>query len=153
MAEPGMSGGDRLSAILDGMSKRLGARTGAKAVRVGFLEGSTGAEGKPLPMIAAINEFGAPSRGQPPRPFFRRMIEKHQHEWGDQLSRVLVAQDYDATKALGQMGEVIKGELQQSIIDLVEPKLAAATIARKGFDKPLIETGTMLQRVDYEVVG
>jgi hypothetical protein len=49
------------------------------------------------------------------------------------------------------MGEDVKGALQQSINDLVTPKLADSTKEAKGFDKPLIHSGHMLDSVDYEV--
>jgi hypothetical protein len=39
----------------------------------------------------------------------------------------------------------------QSIRDLVSPALAPATVARKGFSKPLIETGHLLNSVAVEV--
>ena len=51
------------------------------------------------------------------------------------------------------MGQGISGQLKQSIVDTNEPPLAASTIARKGFAKPLVDTGHMLQSVDYEVVS
>jgi hypothetical protein len=56
------------------------------------------------------------------------------------------------------------GQLRQSIIDLVDPVLAPATIRAKsrgtvkkiagimGPEKPLVDTGFMLSRVDSEVV-
>ena len=52
---------------------------------------------------------------------------------------------------LGQTGEAIAGQLRESIINLTEPPLAPATVARKGSDKPLVDTGHMLASVDYEV--
>jgi hypothetical protein len=148
MPPDGMSGGGKLQAYLGGIVARVG---GGRAVRVGFLEGSTETDGTSLPLVAALNEFGAPKRGQPPRPFFRTMVQQHKGEWGDKLGKVLKATDYDSTRSLGLMGELISGELRQSIADLSDPPLAASTIARKGFAKPLIHTGTMMQRVNHEV--
>ncbi len=51
----------------------------------------------------------------------------------------------------GWMGEHIKGQLQGSIRDLMEPALSPVTIAKKGFSKPLIETSHMLNSVDYDI--
>ena len=54
--------------------------------------------------------------------------------------------------ALGALaGEAIAGQLRQSIVDTNSPALAESTIRRKGFSKPLVDTGHMLQSVDYEV--
>lgn len=148
MASEGLSGGGRLDTILGDMAKRLGA---PQEVRAGFLEGATESDGTSMPMVAAIQEFGAPAAGIPARPYFRGMIEKHQSEWPGQLGKVLVVQDYDATAALGLMGLKIAGELVQSIKDLTSPPLAPETVARKGFDKPLIDNGDMWKGVASEV--
>ena len=50
------------------------------------------------------------------------------------------------------IGEQIEGELVQSIHDLKTPPLAPATIAAKGFDKPLIGVhGLMVRSVTHRV--
>ena len=49
------------------------------------------------------------------------------------------------------MGLGIKGQLQQSIIETNAPPLAESTVARKGFEKPLVDTSHMLNSVDFEV--
>jgi hypothetical protein len=65
--------------------------------------------------------------------------------------RLLVANGYDATLTLRQTGEAVAGQLRQSIVDTNDPPLAESTIKRKGFDKPLIETGHLFNSVDFEV--
>lgn len=141
-------GGQKLDGYLTELAKDL---TNASEVRVGLLAGSTYPDGTSVPLIAAINEFGAPSRGQPPRPFFRNMITAKSGGWGDGVAQALAATDNDARKALEIAGEGIKGQLAQSIVDLVSPPLAPSTIARKGFDKPLIDSGHMLNSIGVEV--
>lgn len=121
------------------------------SVKVGFLEKSKYPDGTPVAMIAAINEYGAPSRAQPPRPFFRRMIADKQGEWPEAIAKLLRANDLDAVKTLDLAGAAIAGQLRQSIRDLRDPPLAPSTIRRKGFSKPLIDTGFMLGSVDHEV--
>ena len=143
-----VKGGEALAAKLAEVAKLVG---NASAVRVGFLENASYPSGEKVAMIAAINEYGAPSRGQPPRPFFRQMIARHKDEWGPAIAGLLKANNYDALRTLQLTGEAVAGQLRQSIVDLVAPPLAASTIARKGFDKPLIDTGHMWQSVDYEV--
>lgn len=143
-----ISGGDKLRAALDQIARNL--KSGG-TVKVGFLEGATYPTSESVPMIAAINEFGAPSRGQPPRPFFRRMIAAKSREWPAAVEANLKATNYDVARTLDLVGQGIKGQLQQSIVDLVDPPLAPATIARKGHSKPLIDTSAMINSVDYEV--
>lgn len=144
-----ISGGSKLEAALAEIVKNLGK--GAGTVRVGFLEGATYPDGTPVAMVAAINEFGAPSRGQPPRPFFRRMIAEKSGEWPEAIAKNLAATNYDTKLTLERVGAGIAGQLQESITNLTDPQLAASTIKKKGFDKPLIDTGHMLNSVSYEV--
>jgi len=136
----------KLEEVLSGIAKKL---SNEKTLRVGFLEGSTYPDGTSVPMIAAFNEFG--TGHSPPRPFFRNMIAAKSKEWGPAMAKLLEANNYDATATLNLTGEAIKGQLQQSINDLVSPPLAPSTIARKGFDKPLIDTSVMINSVDFEV--
>jgi hypothetical protein len=120
-------------------------------LRVGFLENARYPDGTPVAMIAAIQDFGAPSVGIPPRPFFRNMIKNKEGEWPKAIAGVLKANNYDAVKTLEITGAAIAGQLRQSIIDTNSPPLAPSTIRRKGFAKPLVDTGHMLNSVDYEV--
>ena len=87
----------------------------------------------------------------PPRPFFRGMIAANKGDWGPQLGKIIKAADYDSTVALGRLGELVKGQLQQSIRDTKDPGNAKSTIAQKGFDDPLVRSGHMLNSVDYEI--
>lgn len=123
------------------------------SVKVGFLKGATYPDGTSVPLVAAVNEFGAPSRGQPPRPFFRRMIADKGREWPDAVVRLLKANEYDVDRTLEMAGSAIAGQLRASITTLTDPPLAPSTIARKGSTKPLIDTGHMLNSVDHEVTS
>lgn len=145
-----IKGGDQLEKKLAELANQV---TKPGVLKVGFLEGATYPDGKPVAMIAAIQEFGAPSRGIPPRPYFRNMIALRSPNWGDAIAVNLKNNDYDAEKAMNFVGEGIKGQLQQSIIDTNSPPLSPTTVRRKGFDKPLIDTGHMLNSVDYNVTS
>ena len=120
-------------------------------LRVGFLESSKYPSGQSVALIAATNEWGAPSRGQPPRPFFRHMVAAKKGEWPKAIADLLKSNDYDAVKVLGITGEAIGGQLRQSIIDTNEPPLAPSTIKKKGFSKPLIDTSVMINSIAHEV--
>ena len=161
MANYGFVGGGKLLQKLEDTVK---VTAGKPVLRVGFLEGKTEADGTPVPMVAAWNEFGDGSK-RPPRPFFRNMIAAKGGKWPDEIAKILPTTGFDATKTLLLMGVRISGQLRQSIVDLVSPPLAPSTIARKsrggvkkvagafGPEKPLVDTGTMLNSVDYEVDG
>lgn len=142
-----IKGGDKFYAAMARLSRMVDRPA---TLRVGFLEKATYPNGTPVAMIAAINEFGRPPV-QPPRPYFRRMIEEKQGEWPDAIAGLLKANDYDVIKTLDLTGAAIAGQLRESIVKLVAPPLAPSTIRRKGFDKPLIDTAHMLKSVDHDV--
>lgn len=138
MTSKAFSGGEKLEAFLKGLAAKL--ETGG-AVRVGWPgasdpgevegEGEKGAtypNGTPVAAIAAIQEFGAPRVGIPPRPFFRTMIADKSSGWGEAVALNLKATDYDAAKALGRVGQGIAEQLQESIRDLDEPALSPVTL-------------------------
>ena len=174
-----LKGGEGLEKALSEIAKKISR---ASSVDVGFLEGSTYPDGKSVPEIAAIQEFGAPRAGIPPRPFFRTMIEAKSPEWGDAVGNLLVSNNYDAAKTLGQTGAAIKGQLQESIIDTYNPPLSEVTLMLRKMraedpdlvvtgkivgeatrrvasgestegvsTKPLVDSGHLLNSVDFEV--
>lgn len=137
---------------LEARLKELAAKVSSPVtLSVGFMSDATYPDGTSVPMVAATQEFGAPARNIPPRPFFRTMIADKSPTWPTSLAATLKATNYDPKAALGLMGEGIKGQLQQSILDLTSPPLSPKTIARKGFDKPLIDSSVMINSVDYVV--
>lgn len=143
-----VKGGDLFDRALQDLAKKL---DGQPHVRVGFLEGSTYPDGTSTPMVAAILEFGAPARKIPPRSFFRSMVAEKSPAWPKAIGDLLVRNSYDTKKTLAQAGEAIAGQLRESISTFTSPPLAPSTVARKGFDKPLIDTGHLLASVSYEV--
>ena len=143
-----LSGGEALQDRLKEIMQKAGK---AGVLRVGFLEGSTYPDGTSVPMVAAIQNFGAPAAGIPARPFFSNMVREKSPKWGESLGNLAKANDYDIDQTLGQMGEAIKDQLQASIRDFDSVPLAPGTVASKGFDKQLIDTGHMQNSVGFEV--
>jgi hypothetical protein len=122
----GIRGGDKLEKVLRGMAARVQK---ANTVQVGFLESAQSyAGGLPTAAVAAIQEYGAPKVGIPPRPFFRTMISKESPGWPDMIADLLKVHDYDANKVLSNMGEEMVGQLKQSINELTDPPLSPVTL-------------------------
>lgn len=142
-----VTGGEKLKAKLIEMGKSLGK---AQSVRVGFLGDAQYPDGTPVALVAAMNEFGSPPT-RPPRPFFRDMIRTQSKKWPEAIAQVLRDNDYDSERALDLTGAAIKGQLQEQINAYVGPPLAPSTVKRKGSEKQLIDTSTMINSVDYEV--
>ncbi|EFC1656255.1 TPA: hypothetical protein JLC35_000359 [Escherichia coli] len=137
---------DKVMDALDEVEKQLSNIQ----LKVGFLEGATYGGVIPVPMVAATNEFGNPAHNQPPRPFFRNAIAEHEEEWKEQAA-LLIERGDDIEEVFSMLGTIIAADIQQSIRSLDSPPLSPVTIARKGFDKPLIDTKNMLDSVSYEV--
>jgi hypothetical protein len=87
----------------------------------------------------------------PPRPFFRTMIARNRGMFGPNLAKALVANDYDARRALNVLGTVAGTELKQTIDGWTAPSNAASTVARKGFNDPLHESGELANTVNHWV--
>ncbi len=170
-------GGSKLEQALAKIARSVHAK---KALEVGFLEGAKYPDGTSVAMVAAIQEFGAPKVGIPPRSFFRKAVKEHAKEWGPTLAEELQATNISVEAALTRLGLVIQGEIQQSIIDIVAPPLSPVTLmvrqiigpngratfadvlearrrvaagqAASGVStKPLIWTAHMLKSVDLRV--
>lgn len=137
------------------LQRRLGelaAKVGSgPTLSVGFLEGATYPDGTSVPMVAATQEFGAPARNIPPRPFFRQTIAEHSPSWGDAIAKLLVSNNYDVVRTLQQTGEGIKGQLQETIVKFDSVPLSPKTIKAKGFDKQLIDTSNMINSVEWTI--
>lgn len=173
-----LSGGAGIEAKLKELSKLATKRATA---RVGFLEGATYPDGTPVALIAAIQNYGAPARGIPPRPFFSKMIVDNSPGWGDALAATFRAADMDAPHALELFGEGVAGQLRQAIVAMDAPPLSPVTLLLRerfpdgqGYDfsdvmqarrdiadgvqpsgahaNPLVWSGHLLQSVAVEVV-
>lgn len=158
-------GGDKLRNALVKLTRNV---SNGATLHVGFLSGATypirsSHSGKrrkrgssksqftPVALVAAVHEFGAPSRNIPPRPFMRPLIKEKAKEWPGAIAALLKANSYDAKKTLMLAGEAISGQLRQAIRDVRGPPLKPATVKRKGFATLLIDTAHMINSVDYEV--
>lgn len=143
-----LTGGSLLEAHLRGMAERIKR---GNTVSVGFMEDALYPDGTQVAYIAAIQNFGAPEVNIPARPFFTNMAKEASPYWGKQLAEVLKATRFDGKLALSRMGEGISGQLRDFMRDTNEPELSPVTIARKGFSKPLVDTGHMQSSVQYKV--
>lgn len=119
-------------------------------LKVGFIDGATYPDGTPVSLAAAVGEFGDIENNQPARPYFRNTISENEGKWQESIEQ-LSSNGIAPQEVLSLLGEVIADDIRGSIIALVSPPLSPVTIKKKGFDKPLIEHGIMLNSVSYEV--
>ena len=107
--------------------------------------------------IGAVHEFGAPAEGIPKRSFLRATADEQRQNWGNlgqTLARGLVNGKITVDKALGVLGERAVADIRLKVTDGagIPPPNAPETVERKGSDRPLIDTGRMLQSLSYERV-
>ena len=142
-----MRGGDKFRQRLT----ELAAQAATAKVRVGIIEQANyeGSDGESVAQVAFWNEYGTATI--PPRPFFRNTIAEHKNEWPKQAAALMKTNGGDVRQTLELMGEGVKGQIKMTIQDFREPPNAAATVKQKGFDKPLINKGTLWDRIECEV--
>lgn len=127
MAE--IKGGNKLEAALKAIAKKLGSK---QTLKVGFLKGATYPDGTLVSMVAIIQNYGAPRRGIPPRPFFNNMVLNKSPAWPKELKAILKVNNFDVGVSLNIMGQHIKEQLQESIIDTDSPPLSPVTVMLRG---------------------
>lgn len=146
MATVGVSGGDKFDKILSEIADQIG---NGGLLKVGFFENATYPDGTHVAQVAFWAEYG--TTREPIRAFFRQMIAAKSPEWGADLAKILQANGNDLPAALELMGEHIKDQLVQSIVEFSDPANAESTVAKKGFNDPLIDSGVMQRSADFEV--
>lgn len=141
----GMRGGDKFRQALIQAAHR--AQSGK--VRVGIVKSGTYDDGTQVAEAAFYNEYG--TAHIPPRPFFRNTVAEHKSEWPRQMVEALKENQFDVPKSLAQMGMGVRDQVVATIQGFNDPPNAKSTVKKKGFDKPLIDTGTLWRSIDYEV--
>lgn len=145
-----IKGGDKFRGVL---AKIAAQHVGVKA---GILAGATTADGQKVAQYAAWNEFG--TRHIPARPFMRNTVSNSAGEWKQLLTGQLSAHPDGAKAAMFIIGERMSEDIKSTIQAGDFTPLAEQTVERKmkaGKKEPgtpLIDTGTMLKAVSYEVV-
>lgn len=123
-----------------------------KTIKAGVLQ-SAGSEknGVPISQVATWNEYGT-SR-IPSRPFIAIATDESKG-WQGEIKRQVggITSSDDVNGALNTIGEQMKKDIKNVIGDRSKLKPnAPSTIAKKGFDAPLIDTGKLQEAIDYEV--
>lgn len=138
---------------------KLKAAEGAH-VKVGVMSSSGRTADNTMSMVelAAIHELGSPKARIPERSFIRSTFEKNKIETGRvtaKLAKQFVEGKMSLAKALGVLGAWGVAQVKNTIArgPHLTPPLKPATIARKGSDRPLVDTGRLLGSIQHEVVG
>lgn len=140
---------------LDGL---MDALKGSGSVKVGILgdsaergDGNTNAE------IGLAHEFGSQSKNIPPRSFIRMPLETNVDSLKSAMqgSAAKKAVETGDTKSLLELlGIQAQGIIQEAFSTGGYgqwPANSAATVARKGYNSPLQETGQLKRSITYKV--
>jgi len=159
MANPNRSAGiDKHIAALKAMKGKKVEAGWFESDRYGATKGNS--EGIPVAKVARINEFGATiASGKktiviPARPFMRGAWLKFRADSKKiqaNIAKKMLEKILTADQALGAIGLILEGYIAGSIRDGGWQGNADATVAKKGFDKPLIDTGHMFKTVASKV--
>lgn len=126
-----------------------------KNVYIGVIGNNSEREGElNNAQLMAIHEFGTDDGHVPERAPIRKTMAKNGDSYGTMFEKAIkgvLEGKSDADIILNRIGAQVAGDVVGEIQAGVEPGLAESTIKRKGSDKPLIDTGALVQSISYEV--
>ncbi|SHF60820.1 hypothetical protein SAMN02745157_2531 [Kaistia soli DSM 19436] len=148
-----------------GLKKLFVPKRRRSIVKVGFPAGEVKSS---VIMRAIYNEFGTRGSGKgfktergggfggpiPERPFLRNAMRENRDAYRAAMraaARRIFAKKLPVGEELRRLGVKAQGDVQKSIQTLTSPPNSPLTIALKGSDKPLIDTGEMGQAVTFKV--
>ena len=105
--------------------------------------------------IAAVHEFGSSDGHIPERSYIRSTLDENRGAYLTSLAetaKTAVDKGLPATKtALGRLGARVSADIKRKITAFDSPPNAPSTIAKKGSDNPLIDTGTLRRAITWRV--
>lgn len=131
--------------VLADAPKKTGTRTGKRGRQI--QQAATLAE------VAAAHEFGTATI--PQRSFIRATVDLKAGEIGalqEKLAAQVAEGKITPEVAMERLGAAAQGMVQVRIAEGIGPALAPATVARKGSDKQLVDTGQLRSSVTYQVL-
>lgn len=131
-------------------TRKIAVELGKYRVRVGWSV-DMGADPETV-KIAAINTLGAPAANIPARDALTPMMASERNRINAYLGNAVKAQmrGKDPKPILETLAEYLTDAAKQAVADFSDPPNAESTIARKGFNNPLIgpdDGGRLLREV------
>jgi len=135
-------------------------------LKVGWSNKAQYEDGTFVAVVAAQNEFGNPAKNIPPRSFMRTTVSEKTNEWKStsaNLFKMVFSEQQTPKGALETMGLLVAGNIREKIASITAPALAESTIKSRirgrkvgnktTSQKPLVDTGYMLNSLTSEVIG
>ena len=124
---------------------------GNKELKVGWFPGAVYENGTPVAAVAQIQEFGAPSRSIPPRPFMRPTVFKETQAWMElaaQGAKAAVDGKTDMKTVFNLLGVRVQDNIKDTIESITSPPLSLITLmARKLRRQGETITGATIGRI------
>jgi len=101
--------------------------------------------------VATYNEFGTPDI--PERPFLRTTIQANSAKYKGEFEKAYleaIRGGMNLRASAAFIGNLARDDIQQKIKDIKEPPNAASTVAKKGFDDPLIKTRKLWASIKWK---
>lgn len=117
---------------------RLPKQFAGKEAKIGWPEGKQYPDGTSVAYVAAIQNFGVPERGLPPRPMLKPTVEENKERWakvGRGLVKEVANGGLSAADALDGIGRVAAMDLQVTIAQINEPPLSPVTVLLRKWRK------------------
>lgn len=159
---PRFRGGYRMRGVRRLMTKTAAIKkahqTGPKIAEVGIFEDAMYPDdprGLTVAMVGFWNEYGTPNARYPvpERPFMRRGVAKIKPQYNS-LVRSAIKPGLVIDRALViKAAQLVQGSIQHEITVLRDPPNSPYTVALKGSDNPLIDTGKLRQSITYRITG
>jgi hypothetical protein len=124
----------RLKQRLDSIT----AQAAGREVKIGWPQGKQYPDGTPVAYVAAIQNFGAPDQGIPPRPMLKPTIEQNKDQWGriaDGLVGQMVREQISGFDVLDTLGRTAAMDLQAFVGQITEPELSPVTVLLRQWRK------------------
>lgn len=92
----------------------------------------------------------------PERSYLRTTFDQNEDKYVNYLQKgayEIVSGEVSAKELLNGLGKIVKKDIRRAISLKSDPNNAAITVANKGKDNPLIDTGKLLLSIDSEVTS
>lgn len=104
--------------------------------------------------LGTVHEFGSQKMKIPARPFMRRTYEHNVQQIADEATKLLKELSdriINSKTVLMGLGAFYEGLMKETFVEGGFQVLKAQTIARKGSDTPLIDTGNLRSSIMFRI--
>lgn len=125
---------DKINARLSNVPRQFEG----KVAQFGFPKGAEYEDGTSVAYVAAIQNYGAPEVGIPPRPFMEPTVKDHQAEWVKLLAagvKKVGDGGLTAFDVLDGVGRMAVADIQEEIAHISEPALSQVTVLLRKWRK------------------